>query len=156
MGRRVDEAMDRSLAVMNVGCAFCSFVMTIHVNNNAPGRNTRLANIKCSNCDSIFEIWLQTKRRSKGRRFKATEKIAADKIGAAIAAARAKNDKLALEMLAEPGCTCGNAEWRQHAALYGHERRDGLESGGTGRDGIPLTPRHGSRCPVREKQERKS
>lgn len=144
--------MDK-FVVITVKCAFCEVQMDALANNIALNRDTCIARIKCGECDSIMEVMLQTKRRSKGRRFKATEKIAADKIGAAIAAARAENDKIALAMLAESGCTCGTEESRQRAALYGHERRDGLESGGTGREGIPLAPRHRIHCPVRTRQD---
>lgn len=140
---------------IDVGCSFCSAVLAIDVAPTgggavqAPKRDTVVAKVKCTACDSITELWLQTKRRGKGKRFRAKE--AADKASHALRvdAREIENDQVALALLAESGCTCARyAPNDATARYYDHLRRDGLQAGGFGPGRMPHPPRHRRDCPA--------
>lgn len=146
---------------IDVGCAFCGVVLAIDVAPTgggavqAPKRDTLVAKVKCTACDSITELWLQTKRRGKGKRLRAQEAAAKARLAELVAGYEADNEDIARQLLAEPGCICAEVLAERRRQGIGTEwRADGLRSMGHGqRDGhhmMPLKPTHRFECPARK------
>ena len=135
---------------LDIRCAYCTTLITTSLGIvRVPTRAACVGIATCPTCDSKFSIHISTKRKSKGKRLKAIESQRAAEQQARIAQADAENDRIALELLAEPGCDCGEHKPDRSHHYYAASRRpDGLERGGTGQGGMPLAPRHRYDCPA--------
>lgn len=136
---------------MHVGCAFCGTVAAHHVSDAAPKRDQIVGRFKCASCDSTFQVQVKTMRTVKGKRQKEWEKAKLAEHERIAAQYVTDNERIAAELLTQPGCICGTEKAKQTVQVYGL-REDGLSRGGTGvRDGhhgMPLPPRHRSSCPL--------
>lgn len=122
-------------------------------------REGDVTTIGCPHCDSRFLVRIVTLRKTKGKRLRAIEAKRAAGHAADVAAAVARNAKLAAKLLAMPGCTCaarqdpGNSRWHSYdgglresrIAEYGH-----LFGSVAKNRGIPTEPHHDHGCPRAE------
>lgn len=129
-------------------CSYCNTVVTINAAqlSCAKHRCEKQLTFQCPTCDSKTEVWIDTKRVGKGKRKKAEEAKAKAEHQVKIDAAKERNEEIALQLLAEPGCDCAGHKPDLHSLRYSNARPDGLHSGSVSY-GIPSPPRHRYGCP---------
>lgn len=138
---------------MKVSCSYCRTTIAIALDaTKGEDRDERVATFKCPSCDSTTEVWLVTKRKSKGTRMKSHEAKQAALRAQKVSAVEADNSRIAQQLLAQPGCACvalREAERTRRGWGDPYERADGLvETGST--NGLPKPPTHRSGCPAKD------
>lgn len=144
---------------VGISCSYCGALNLISLGESnafdlVPSTNGRIAREKsvctfpCDKCTSRTELVLSTRRKSKGKLVKEREAKEAAERAKAVAETEAHNARIALQLLAQPGCTCREVHEAKKARgeWMGYDRDDGLAAGGTSH-GMPRPPTHRYGCP---------
>lgn len=134
---------------LNIRCSYCSTAVNITLSSGSCLRRCeKQTSFKCPTCDSTTEVWIDTKRKAKGRRLKDTEAQQRAEHASSKREAEECNERLAKILLDTPGCTCADNKPNAHELRYNNMRPDGLRHGRVA-NGIPGPPRHNWYCPLK-------
>lgn len=142
---------------ITLACAYCYCEVHFRIGNievrdvrgNRLTRAGQFTTIICPHCDSRFSLHITSKRKSKGRRLKVDEAKRAAEHAELVRQAEARNEEIAKQLLAEPGCTCAQSK----DTNYYSGRTDGLHNSGATRNNLPLPPVHRYSCPANPKNK---
>lgn len=151
---------------ITLACAYCSSklifsqsAITVQSKRGELTREGKIAELRCPQCESTFEVSLVTKRKRQGPGYKRIVAKARELYNARVAYRRERNAMIGAALLAQRGCTCGERIERDAVAGIAAGRDDGghpLVSSWSreyedGRDlgMLPQQPRHFHGCPLR-------
>lgn len=147
---------------LTINCAYCDRAHTFQQGDfKSAMRSLEMFAFKCAACDSTTSVELSTKRKRQGAGYKAIVQRREDEHARKVAAAVKRNAMIAEQLLAMPGCTCG--EHQTEAAIADDCARFGRSSDRAERlaqyghlfntrgvtYGIPCAPHHDHKCPCR-------
>lgn len=164
---------------IQLACAYCFGALSYRVGDlkltgtrsNALAREGVIGDVTCPHCGSVFTIGVETKRKRQGSGYKRQEAKKREIHEQNVAEAVARNVEIAKRLLAQPGCTCAEAQredssrWyrfgygnvtdstkrAEQLAKYGH-----LFGSTASSYGIPRPPMHDHKCPCRNTDEERA
>lgn len=130
--------------MVTIGCAFCRAEHQLEITE-------RTVELTCKACGSVFAVVVTTHRVWRAPRPEPPEPL---RIVEPCEVVEARNEAVALQLLAEDGCTCDARKNDWKSKLSAGLRHDGLISGWK-RNGRTLPPIHRHDCPAAAKRRKK-
>lgn len=150
------------MSSLRIACSYCRSIMLLRVDViEIKGRSALVGPpLKCTNCGSVTQIEIATKRKSKGKAMRAAEAEHDAKYREQLELQRKANETIGTALLLQSGCICASYA---SAGERSGSTHNGIGSGhllstGWSRDDkrggmMPTVPRHYHHCPCRGTDE---
>jgi hypothetical protein len=155
---------------MALACAYCGERVAFRqADIILKTRGGKFTTLKCDHCDSVFDLYVSSKRVRKGKRLKHKEANDHAAYRLSLAARRTEVYEAGEGLLAEPGCTCEerikvydgwtrgeDGKWLPNPHSYqdngGHPLSSSWSSNKEAGGMLPNMPHHRARCPANHEE----